>query len=61
MAGQDIPVTKKRGRPSGPPTAVVRLPAEVIDAAGEWASRQPDNPPRPEAITRLVRKGLDQV
>jgi hypothetical protein len=58
MAKQDISVTKKLGRPKSAPTSVVRLPDAVLEAADKWASKQPDQPTRPEAIRRLVELGL---
>jgi hypothetical protein len=58
MSGQRISVTKKRGRPSKDPTAVVRLPLATIEAAETWAAKQSDEPSRPEAIRRLIEKGL---
>lgn len=58
MAGQSISVTKKRGRPSKAPTAVVRLPLETLEQADAWAERQADKPSRAEAIRQLVEKGL---
>lgn len=60
MTGQRVSVTKKMGRPKGPPTAVVRLPLVVIEDAESWARMQPDKPNRPEAIRRLVNKALEQ-
>lgn len=58
MSGQDISVTKKRGRPKGPPTAVVRLPLLTVADAVKWAETQEDKPAPAEAIRRLVEKGL---
>jgi hypothetical protein len=55
----DIP--KKRGRkPSGgrKDAILVRMPPEQLEAVEAWAGNQPDAPSRPEAIRRLVEKGL---
>ena len=60
MSGQDISVTKKRGRPQSEPTAVVRLPVEALKRVDAWADGQPDRPRRPEAIRRLVEKALEK-
>lgn len=58
MAGQELSVTKKMGRPKKAPTVVVRLPLETIEMAERWAESQPDLPSRPEAIRRLVEQAL---
>jgi hypothetical protein len=58
MTTQELSVTKKMGRPRKEPTTVVRLPSSLVEAADTWASEQSDLPPRPEAIRRLVEKGL---
>jgi len=60
MTSQILSVTKKMGRPRKEPTAVIRLPVEVLEAADDWAVTQPDQPGRPEAIRRLLRKALNQ-
>lgn len=41
------------GRPRSAPTAVVRLPLSVIEAAEAWAAEQEGEISRPEAI-RLI-------
>ncbi|KTW00162.1 hypothetical protein NS355_05045 [Sphingomonas yabuuchiae] len=56
----DIP--KKRGRkPQGgrQEGVLVRMPAEELAGVDEWRADQGDQPTRPEAIRRLVRKGLE--
>ena len=58
MSGQEVSVTKKRGRPSKEPTGVVRLPLRTLEAADAWAATQPDQPGRAEALRRLVDLGL---
>jgi hypothetical protein len=59
MAGQDISVTKIRGRPRSEPTGVVRLPLSVFEKVDAWIAAQPDpKPSRPEAIRRFVDKAL---
>jgi len=50
-----------RGRPATgrDPVISLRLPAELIDAAIRWGSKQPDpTETRSEAIRRLVELGL---
>lgn len=37
---------------------MVRLPAPLTKALDEWRRKQEDPPGRPEAIRRLVEKGL---
>ena len=56
MAKQALSVTKSpkvMGRPRSAPTAVVRLPLSVIEAAEAWAAEQEGEISRPEAI-RLI-------
>lgn len=60
MSGQRISVTKKRGRPPGPPTSVIRLPDELLAAVDNWAASEDDVPTRPEAVRRLVSRALEQ-
>jgi hypothetical protein len=55
----DIP--NKRGRkPSGgrKDGILVRMPPDQLRAVDEWAGQQDDNPSRPEAVRRLIEKGL---
>jgi metal-responsive CopG/Arc/MetJ family transcriptional regulator len=55
-------VPKKRGRPktTGRGTLVgIRLHAPTLAAIDEWASRQDDEPSRPEAIRRMIEQALD--
>jgi hypothetical protein len=61
--GQEFFVTKKRtGRPPGktrPPTKPVQVPVMTLVSVDEWIAHQPEpRPTRPEAIRRLVEKGL---
>jgi len=35
-----------------------RMPREQLDRLDAWAAEQPDKPTRPEAVRRLVEKGL---
>jgi len=46
--------TETRRRPS----ENVRLPRELLKVIDTWADAQSDLPKRPEAIRRLVEKGL---
>jgi hypothetical protein len=51
------------GRPRSAPTAVVRLPLEILEAADAWAAQQSEGISRPEAIRRILseyfrRRGL---
>jgi hypothetical protein len=51
---------KKRGRPAtgNDPMMAFRMPQEMKYKIDEWADHQPDNPPRSEAIRRLIDLGL---
>ena len=51
---------KKRGRPATgkDPLTALRLPPALTRAIENWASEQPDEPNRSEAIRRLVELGL---
>jgi hypothetical protein len=50
---------KKMGRPSKDTEAVnVRMEREQLDRLDDWRREQSDLPSRPEAIRRLVEKGL---
>lgn len=52
---------RKRGRPFvGATTVGVRVPPAELADIDNWIAEQPDQPSRPEAIRRLVRKALDQ-
>lgn len=56
---EDIP--KKRGRPwtGGRGIGImVRLQPDQLTAVDAWAGKQSDKPSRPEAIRRLVSRGL---
>ena len=60
---QDLKIIKKKtGRPPGrtrPPTKPVQAPVETIAEIDAWIAAQPEpKPSRPEAISRLVEKGL---
>lgn len=37
---------------------MVRVPPAQLERVDAWAAEQPDEPGRPEAIRRLVDKGL---
>jgi hypothetical protein len=57
MTKQVLSVTKsqkKMGRPRTAPTAVVRLPVSVLEAADAWAKTQEIPPTRPEAIRQIL-------
>jgi hypothetical protein len=49
-----------RGRPATghDPTTTIRLSDEIKSKIDDWAARQEDNPPRSEAIRRLVERAL---
>lgn len=50
---------KKMGRPPRDTEAVnVRIDRNVLDRLDDYRREQPDMPSRPEAIRRLVEKGL---
>jgi len=36
----------------------MRVSAEFLQTIDDWRDKQPDNPPRAEAIRRLVQRGL---
>ena len=64
MDGQETLITEKRGRRGPEPTGQgkligVRLHPPQLDAVDKWRRGQEDLPSRPEAIRRLVAKGLD--
>lgn len=44
----------------GATTVGVRVPPAELADIDNWIAEQPDQPSRPEAIRRLVRKALDQ-
>lgn len=49
----------KRGRPSVESEAVtVRMSVESLQGLDDWRRKQDDLPGRPEAIRRLVERGL---
>jgi hypothetical protein len=51
--------TPKVGRPPVDSDLVrARMPREQIERIDAWAAEQPDKPSRPEAVRRLVDKGL---
>jgi len=62
MRGQTLFVQKKRGRPAGrvrPPTTALRLENQLLERVDAWVATRPEpRPTRPEAIRRLVEKGL---
>jgi hypothetical protein len=51
---------KMRGRPATgrDPVTAIRLSAELRQTVDAWATNQPDEPTRSEAIRRLVELGL---
>jgi len=50
---------KPKGRPSVDSEAVnVRIERQMLDALDDWRRHQSDVPTRPEAIRRLLAKGL---
>jgi len=51
--------TKKRPPVTG--TLIgVRLQPDDLAALDAWRLKQPDNPSRPEAVRRLIQKGLER-
>jgi hypothetical protein len=51
---------KSKGRPTVDSEAVnVRMQRNQIEKLDAWRREQPDLPSRPEAIRRLLEKGLD--
>lgn len=49
----------KGGRPRVDATPItVRVPPDQLQRLDAWAADQPDKPTRPEAVRRLVDKGL---
>ena len=51
----------KRGRPSTEATPVmVRLSPDLLSAVDRWAASGSGAPSRPEAVRRLVAKGLER-
>ena len=46
--------TKRMGRPKSAPTAVVRLPLVLLQAADEWGAKQQPRAARPEAIRQIL-------
>lgn len=56
---KSIRVYTKKNRPETAGTMIgVRLQPEPLAAVDAWRQDQPDKPTRPEAIRRLVEKGL---
>jgi len=53
-------VRKRPGRPATgqDPVTAIRLSPELRENVDVWASKQPDEPKRSEAIRRLVELGL---
>lgn len=52
---------KSRGRPTVDSHAInVRIERSLLDSIDAFASAEPDAPTRPEAIRRLVEKGLGE-
>ena len=51
---------KRRGRPATgrDPAVTIRLPRAVLASVEHWAMSQEDQPPRSQAIRRLVERGL---
>jgi hypothetical protein len=58
---KSIRVYTKKNRPETAGTMIgVRLQPEPLAAVDAWREVQPDKPTRPEAIRRLVEKGLGE-
>ncbi len=59
MAKLSIDNVRKVGRPVvGATPSTVRIPPALGDKIDAWSDKQPDKPKRPEAIRRLVERGL---
>jgi hypothetical protein len=60
--GMSIDGAKKtRGRPTVDSEAVkVRIERQMLNAIDAWAAEQDDAPSRPEAVRRLVQRGLQR-
>jgi hypothetical protein len=59
---KSIRVNKKVGRPrtTGPGELIgVRLQPPDLAKVDSWAAQQEDEPSRPEAIRRLIERGLE--
>ena len=54
---------KRRGRPATgrDPAVTIRLPEAVLAKVEHWAMAQEDQPPRSQAIRRLVELGLSKT
>jgi metal-responsive CopG/Arc/MetJ family transcriptional regulator len=58
---RSISPTEKRGRgrPRVNPTSIhVTVPPDQLEELDAWIERQAPKPTRPEAVRRLLRKGL---
>ncbi len=62
MAGQETVITKKRGpKPTGKGTLIgVRLQSDQLLQLDQWIAKEDDNLSRPEAVRRLMVKGLSR-
>jgi hypothetical protein len=60
MAKQETLITKKRGpKPTGIGVLVgVRLQPDELEAVDQWRDDALGRPSRPEAIRRLIKRGL---
>ncbi len=59
LMAKPIRVYTKTNRPAYPGALVgVRLQLDEFTAIDEWLNKQDDQPSRPEAIRRLLKKGL---
>jgi hypothetical protein len=64
MAKQETLLSRKRRgpKPTGKGHLIgVRLLPEPLAALDDWISRQPDHPSRPEAVRRILDKGLGRA
>lgn len=54
-------LARKRGRPpTGAKPIMVRVAPDQLARIATWIAKQPDQPSEPEAIRRLVEKGLGE-
>ena len=51
-------IKKKRGRPLGAKTVMIRAQTDTVAMVEAWADAQPNRPSRVEALAELIRRGL---
>jgi hypothetical protein len=58
-SGDSVIPRKKRAKQTGEMVAT-RVQPELLEQIDKWRREQPDLPTRPEAIRRLVLRGLEK-